>query len=71
MWEPFPITWIKISKDKQVVIHCQTGDCSAVAYSLLAKNCFKNVKNFLGGMKEWLTSGGKTIAFKEASYVSD
>ncbi len=57
----------KISKDKQIVIHCQTGDRSAVAYSLLTKNGFKNVKNFSGGMKEWLASEGKTIACKEAS----
>jgi hydroxyacylglutathione hydrolase len=46
----------KISKDKQVIIHCQAGDRSAMAYSLLAKSGFKNVKNFSGGMKEWLAS---------------
>ena len=47
----------KISKDKQIIIHCQAGDRSAVAYSILAKNGFKNVKNFSGGMKEWLKTG--------------
>ncbi|MFZ1790319.1 MAG: MBL fold metallo-hydrolase [Saprospiraceae bacterium] len=57
----------KISKDKQVVIHCQSGDRSAVAYSVLARNGFDNVKNFSGGMKEWNATGGKTIAGKEAS----
>lgn len=46
----------KISKDRQVVIHCQAGDRSAIAYSVLAKKGFKNVKNFSGGMKEWLTA---------------
>lgn len=51
----------KISKDKQLVIHCQAGDRSALAYSILAKNGFKNVKNYSGGMKEWLASDGKTI----------
>jgi len=51
----------KISKDKQVIIHCQAGDRSAVAYSVLLKNGFKNVKNFSGGMKEWLATQGKTI----------
>jgi len=56
----------KISKDKQVVIHCQTGDRSAIAYSILAKNGFENVKNFSGGMKEWLaTQGNKTIEWKK------
>src|SRR3546814_13109510 len=28
----------KISKDKQVVIHCQAGDRSAIAYSILVTN---------------------------------
>lgn len=60
----------KIEKDKQVIIHCQAGDRSAIAYSILAKNGFKNVKNFSGGMKEWLASGGETVACKEASYVN-
>ena len=60
----------KISKDKQVIIHCQAGDRSAVAYSLLKKYGFKNVKNFSGGMKEWLASEGKIIACKEASCVN-
>lgn len=46
----------KISKDKQVIIHCEAGDRSAIAYSLLAKNGFNNVKNFSGGMKEWRAS---------------
>lgn len=60
----------KISKDRQVIIHCQAGDRSAVAYSILAKNGFKNVRNFSGGMKEWLVSGGETIACKEASCIN-
>ncbi len=49
----------KISKDKQVVIHCQAGDRSTIAYSILAKNGFENIKNFPGGMKEWLAANGK------------
>lgn len=56
----------KISKDKQVVIHCQAGDRSAIAYSILAKNGFKNVKNFSGGMSEWLAAQGKTVGCKIA-----
>ncbi len=52
----------KISKDRQVIIYCQAGDRSAIAYSILAKNGFDNVKNFSGGMKEWLAAQGKTIA---------
>ncbi|SDG35609.1 hydroxyacylglutathione hydrolase [Epilithonimonas hungarica] len=44
----------KISHSKQIVIHCQSGDRATIAYSLLKKNGFGNVKNFSGGMKEWL-----------------
>lgn len=47
----------KISKDKPLVIYCQAGDRAAIAYSVLAKNGFKDVKNFSGGMKEWLENG--------------
>ena len=43
----------KIDKNKQVVIYCQAGDRSAIAYSLLRKSGFNNVKNYSGGMKEW------------------
>lgn len=57
----------KISKDKPVIIHCQAGDRSTIAYSLLTKNGFENVKNFSGGMKEWLASNGKTICSKGTS----
>lgn len=53
----------KISKDKQVVIHCQAGDRSSIAYSILAKNGFKDVKNFSGGMKEWMAANGETINY--------
>src|SRR5690606_176325 len=43
----------KISRDKQVIIHCQAGDRSAIAYSILSKNGFENVKNFSGGYAQW------------------
>ena len=48
----------KISKDKQVIIHCQSGDRSSIAQSFLAKSGFTNVKNYLGGMKEWKEKNG-------------
>ncbi|SEM45607.1 hydroxyacylglutathione hydrolase [Chryseobacterium taichungense] len=44
----------KISREKPIVIHCQSGDRATIAYSLLKKNGFENVKNFSGGMKEWI-----------------
>jgi len=51
----------KISKDKQVVIHCQSVDRSAIAYSILRRNGFDTIKNYSGGMKEWLANDGKLI----------
>ncbi|WP_286856494.1 MULTISPECIES: MBL fold metallo-hydrolase [Sphingobacterium] len=44
----------KFSKDKQIVIHCQSGDRATIAQSLLAKYGFKNVKTYSAGMKEWM-----------------
>ena len=52
----------KVSKDKQVIIHCQSGDRSAIAYSILKRNGFNNVKNYSGGMKEWMANNEKTIS---------
>lgn len=51
----------KISKDKQVVIHCQAGDRAAIAYSALVKNGYTNVKNFSEGMKAWVEAGQPTV----------
>lgn len=52
----------KISKDKKVVIHCQSGARAAIAYSLLAKNGFKNVLNYSGGMSEWINEGNPIVS---------
>src|SRR5690606_17812270 len=41
----------KIDRNKQVVIHCQAGDRSSIAYSILRKNGFDDLKNYSGGMK--------------------
>lgn len=43
----------KISRDKQVVIHCQGGDRASVAQSVLARNGITGVKNYVGGVNEW------------------
>lgn len=44
----------KIDKNKEVIVSCQSGYRSTIAYSLLIKNGFTNVKNYLGGMDDWL-----------------
>jgi len=51
----------KFSKEKQVVIHCQSGDRASIAYSVLRKNGFTNVKNYSGGMKEWKEKGNPVV----------
>lgn len=52
----------KIDKNKQVVIYCQAGDRSAIAYSLLRRSGFDNVKNYSGGMKEWYAKNEEVVA---------
>lgn len=44
----------KISKDKEVIVYCQTGDRAAIAYSLLVKSGFTNIKKYPGSMSDWL-----------------
>jgi len=51
----------KISKDKQVIIHCQGGDRSSIAYSLLSKEGFSNVINYSPGMNEWVAKGNEVV----------
>ncbi|HIY76010.1 MAG TPA: MBL fold metallo-hydrolase, partial [Candidatus Sphingobacterium stercorigallinarum] len=46
----------KLNKSKDIVIHCQAGDRSTIAYSILKKNGFESVRNYAGGMKEWMTN---------------
>lgn len=48
----------KVSKNKQVIIYCQSGDRATIGYSILAKNGFTNVANFSGSMNEWVNKGG-------------
>ena len=47
----------KIKKDQQVVIHCQSGDRATIGYSLLIKHGYKNIKNYSGGINEWVNTG--------------
>ncbi|RPA69492.1 MBL fold metallo-hydrolase [Cyclobacteriaceae bacterium YHN15] len=43
----------KISKDKPVIIHCQSGGRSAIAYSVLKSNGFDKIQNYAGGWADW------------------
>src|SRR3546814_7719134 len=40
----------KISRNKQVLIYCQAGDRSTIAYSILKRHGFGNVNNYAGGI---------------------
>jgi hydroxyacylglutathione hydrolase len=51
----------KIKKDQQVIIHCQAGDRASIGYSLLARHGFKNVKNYSGGINEWVNTGNAVV----------
>lgn len=52
----------KISKDREVVLHCQGGDRSTIAYSLLERSGHKNVLNFSGGINAWLRDGNRLVS---------
>ncbi len=52
----------KISKNQKVIIHCQSGDRSAIGYSILAKNGFDNVFNFSGSINEWINAGEPVVS---------
>jgi len=47
----------KVSKDKQVVTHCQSGDRATIGYSLLARAGYTNVLNYSASMNEWMALG--------------
>lgn len=53
----------KVKRDQPVVIHCQAGDRSTIGYSLLAMHGFDNIRNYSGGMTEWV--GAKNEVVKE------
>ena len=59
----------KISKDKTVVVHCQSGDRATIGYSLLKKFGFKNVKNYAGSMNEWIKLGNPVVTDEELQLV--
>ena len=43
----------ELDPNKKVALHCQAGDRSAIAQSLLEKAGFKLVENYSGGMADW------------------
>lgn len=43
----------ELDPNKKVALHCQAGDRSAIAHSLLQKAGFQVVENYMGGMADW------------------
>ena len=43
----------KIQKDDPVIIHCQSGVRSAMAYSILKKLGYTNILNYSGSINDW------------------
>jgi len=56
----------EIDKDRDVVVHCQTGDRATIGYSVLAKHGFNNIKNYSAGMSEWVNEGNPVITDDES-----
>lgn len=46
-----------LPRDKQIVVHCQSGIRSQIAASLLQKHGFENVVNLVGGIDAWRKAG--------------
>jgi len=49
-----------LPRDTHLVLQCQSGGRSTMAYSLLAKNKFKNIANLTGGLADWVKQGFET-----------
>lgn len=51
----------KLDRSRPVVVHCQAGDRSAIAQSILKRSGFHKVMNYSGGMKDWQDAGETTV----------
>jgi hydroxyacylglutathione hydrolase len=47
----------EVSRDRPLIVHCQTGARSAIAASLLRARGFADVRQFPGGFAEWKAAG--------------
>lgn len=51
----------QIDRNQKVVIHCQAGDRSSIGYSVLVKHGYTNIRNYSGGMSEWINKGNPVV----------
>lgn len=47
---------IEHGKDEEIIVHCKSGQRSAMAKELMKAAGFKNVRNLLGGVIAWKES---------------
>jgi hydroxyacylglutathione hydrolase len=50
----------EVPRDRAIYVHCQTGQRSAIATSLLHANGFADVRNYSAGYAEWAAQGRTT-----------
>jgi rhodanese-related sulfurtransferase len=48
----------EVPRDRPLVVHCQTGNRSAIAVSVLQQHGFDNAMNLTGGYVAWHRAGG-------------
>lgn len=51
----------QIDRNKQLYLHCQSGDRATIAASILAKNGIKDVKIYSPSINEWKLKGGTLV----------
>lgn len=51
----------KIDTNKELYLHCQSGDRATIATSLLYRAGIKKIKNYSGSMKDWKEKNGQLI----------
>jgi rhodanese-related sulfurtransferase len=60
----------ELSKDKKIIVYCETGQRSKNAAEILIKNGFENVYD-LGGIKAWIDSGYPVVMEKAESITNN
>jgi rhodanese-related sulfurtransferase len=49
---------ISVDKDAEIVVHCRSGNRSAMAKQILLQSGYTQVRNLLGGVMEWQSKYG-------------
>ncbi|MFO7781786.1 MAG: rhodanese-like domain-containing protein, partial [Spirochaetia bacterium] len=55
----------EIPRDREVVVHCETGFRSSIASSVLLAHGVRNVSNMTGGYAAWQDAGYETVTEAE------